>query len=258
MIYFSLVGFMGVLTIHALKDRFGMRFLGSNTWGGRNYIYIYVAMAAFFVIQSIPWNVKIWAKLPYFILAIVGFDLVIAVITTIFPGSIYKIYPFYSAVSVAGLEEIVTGSSVETARLGGFGTFGSTLIALVLASVSLGQILRRPILPRLITLGVGTTAVLFAGYRSAVATAVGVVFTAGIRDLKWAVVLLLAPLAALLLGLSVINSNFVRLPKQVQRSVAFFPGDWDSEMKLDAKSSNEFRARVWTLMGSRIFSPFIL
>src|SRR5581483_12368229 len=31
-------GFMGILTLHALRDRFGMRFLGSTVWGGRNYI----------------------------------------------------------------------------------------------------------------------------------------------------------------------------------------------------------------------------
>src|ERR1700736_2193742 len=30
-----IAGFMGVLTLHALHDRFGMRFLGSSVWGGR-------------------------------------------------------------------------------------------------------------------------------------------------------------------------------------------------------------------------------
>ena len=85
---------MGVLTLHALHDRFGMRFLGSNVWGGRSYVNVFVGFAAFAVIQSIPLNPRIWRKLPYFVLAVAGFDLVIALVTTIFPASIYAIYPF--------------------------------------------------------------------------------------------------------------------------------------------------------------------
>src|SRR2546426_316123 len=82
-------------------------FLGSSVWGGRNYVNVYVGLAAFFVVQSIPMQPKVWARLPYMVLAVTTFDLIIAIITTIFPSSIYKIYPFYSAVSVAGIEEIL-------------------------------------------------------------------------------------------------------------------------------------------------------
>ena len=99
-----IVGFMGVLTWHGIHDRFGMKFLGSSVWGGRNYVNVYVGLAAFFVIQSIPMNPKLWAKLPYMVLAVNAFDLVIGVITAVFPASIYKIYPFYSAVSATGIQ----------------------------------------------------------------------------------------------------------------------------------------------------------
>ena len=63
-----IAGFMGVLTWHGIHDRFGMKFLGSSVWGGRNYVNVYVGLAAFFVIQSIPMNPKLWAKLPYVML----------------------------------------------------------------------------------------------------------------------------------------------------------------------------------------------
>src|SRR5207249_545916 len=128
--------FMGIITWHGLHDRFGMRFLGSSVWGGRNYVNVFVGLAAFFVVQSIGMMAKVWSKLPLLVLAVATFDLLIAVVTTIFPASIYKIYPFYSAVSVAGIKEIITGNPVETARVGGFGNFGFILIVLVLASVS--------------------------------------------------------------------------------------------------------------------------
>src|ERR1700730_9747689 len=55
-----ILGFMAILTFHGVQDRFGMRFLGSTVWGGRNYVNVYVGLAAFFVIQSIPMKSKIW------------------------------------------------------------------------------------------------------------------------------------------------------------------------------------------------------
>jgi hypothetical protein len=248
-----IVGFMAVLTVHAVHDRFGMRYLGSSVWGGRNYVNVYVGLAAFFVVQSIPMKPKVWAKLPYVILAVTSFDLLIGVITTIFPSSIYKIYPFYSAVSMLGIEEIVTGESDVTGRLGAFGNFGFILITLVLASVSLRHILNPSNLLRVIGLIIGSLTVLYSGYRSSVLnTLIGFV-AAGIRDLKFAVVLLLPLLAIVLFGLSVVNSQFFHLPKQVQRGLAFLPGKWDAKMASDAAASNDFRMHVWSLWAHNYF-----
>lgn len=243
-----IVGFMGVLTWHGLHDRFGMRFLGSSVWGGHNYVNVYVGLAAFFVVQSIPMKSEIWAKLPYAVLVVMTFDLIIAVITTIFPASIYVIYPFYSAVSSSGLEEVITGTTLDvTGRIGAFGNFGFVLIIIVLASVPLIQIINPNNFFRLICLGVGFVATLFSGFRSAVINGLIGFLVAGIRDLKFAVVALLPLLAILLLALSVVNSQVFHLPKQVQRGLAFLPGDWDPEMAQSAAASDDFRRRVWTL-----------
>jgi O-antigen ligase len=244
---FLIAGFMGVLTLHGIHDRFGMRFLGSSVWGGRNYINVYVGFAAFLVVQSVPMKTKIWGKLPYFVLAVTAFDLFIAVITTIFPASIYKIYPFYSAVSLAGLQEVVTGDMGETARVGAFGFVGFSLIVLALSWVSLRKILHPSNFFPLLALAGGFIGVLVSSFRSFVAHSVVAFFLAGIRDLKWGVLLLMPAIGVLLLGISILNSEFVPLPKQVQRSLSFLPGKWDNGMKRDAISSNEFRGRVWTI-----------
>src|SRR3984893_3669118 len=146
-----IAGFMAILTWHGIHDRFGMRFLGSQVWGGRNYVNVYVGLAAFFVIQSLPMRPQIWARLPYVVLAVNSFDLCIAIITTIFPRSIYVIYPFYSAVSNLGIGEIL-GAEDVTARIGTFGNFGFILITLVFASIRLPQILNPKNLHRFICL----------------------------------------------------------------------------------------------------------
>jgi O-Antigen ligase len=241
---FLIAGFMAIITVHAVHDRFGSRFLGSNVWGGRNYVSVYVGLAAYFVIQSIPMQSRVWAKLPYVVLAVTTFDLLIGVITTISPSLIFKIYPFYSAVSVAGIEEALNGQSV-TGRVFSFANFGLILILLVLASVSLRQIFNPRNLLRWIGLIAGFVAILFSGYRSMVLSAVIGFLAAGIRDFKYAVVLFLPFLASVLFALSFINSDVVRLPKQMQRGLAFLPGKWDADMARDASASTDFRLETW-------------
>jgi hypothetical protein len=243
---FLIAGFMAIITVHAVHDRLGSRFLGSTVWGGHNYVAVYVGLAAYFVIQSIPIQSRVWAKLPYVVLAVTMFDLLIAVITTIVPSLIFKIYPFYSAVSVAGVEEVLTGESV-TARVIPFAYFGLILILLILASVSLRQIFNPRNLLRWIGLIAGFVAVLFSGFRSMVLSTVIGFLAAGIRDFKYAVVLFLPFLAFVLFALSFINSDVVRLPKQIQRGLAFLPGKWDTDMAQDADASTDFRLKTWGL-----------
>jgi hypothetical protein len=241
-----IAGFMGILTFHAFHDRFGMRFLGSKVWGGHNYVNAYVGLAAFFVVQSIPMQPKVWAKLPYVVLAVTTFDLIIAVITTIAPSLVLKIYPYYSAVSWAGVEELLTGESL-TGRVGSFGNFGFILILLVLASIPVWQILNPKNLYCFICLIVGSVAVLFSGFRSVVVNAAMGFLVAGVRDLKYWVVAFLPLFAVILFALSVVNSDYFPLPKQMQRSLAFLPGKWAPEMARDAADSNDFRRQTWDL-----------
>ena len=247
-----IAGFMGVLTLHGLQDRFGMRFLGSSVWGGRNYVNVYVGLAAFIIVQSVPMQTKIWNKLPYLVLGVLSFDLFVALFTTIFPSSIYLIYPFYSAVSNASIQEAVTGTAEVTGRVGAFGSFGFILILIVLASISLRRLFHLSRLIRIAALGVGAVAVLFSGFRSAVVNTVIGVVLAGVRDLKFGVLLLLPLLGVGLLGISMVN-EISPLPKQIQRGLAFLPGSWDKQMALDAAASNDFRWRVWTLWARDFF-----
>jgi hypothetical protein len=248
-----IAGFMGVLTLHALHDRFGMKFLGSNIWGGRNYVNVYVGLAAFFVVRSVRIDPKDWTKLPYVVMAVVSFDAAIAIITTIFPSLIYKIYPFYSAVSIAGIAEIVGGSAVETPRLTAIGNFGVGLLIFVLSATSVRQLFHPSKFFRLLAAGIAGLAILFSSFRSAVFSALIVVTTACIRDLRAATIAFIPLIAGLLAAISIVNSEILPLPKQVQRSLAFLPGRWDADMKFDSEASNDFRKRVWHLWQQQYF-----
>ncbi len=249
----AMVGFMGILTLHGIHDRFGMRFLGSTVWGGRNYVNVYVGLVTFFVVQSTPVKSKLWNKLPYLILLITGFDLFIATITTIFPSLIYIIYPFYSAVGIGGISEILTGQEDITGRIGSFGNFGCILVAITLSAVSVRHLFRLGNFSRLIAVAFGSIATLYSGYRSAVANLLFTFLAAGIRDLRFGVVALLPVIAVFLFGLSAINSSVIHFPKQMQRALTFVPGDWDQDMVMDARGSNDFRRQVWKLWWETYF-----
>lgn len=242
-----IAGFMGILTLHGIHDRFGMRFLGSSVWGGRNYVSVFVGLVAFFVIQSISVKPKLWNKLPYLVLAVTSFDLLIAIVTTVSPSSINKIYPFYSAVGTAGVIELLTGEEELTGRIGSFGNFGYILVSIVLAATSVRGLFSLQHFFRLIPVAVGSLAVLYSGFRSAVANLFAAFMAAGFRDLRWGILAVIPIIAALLFGLSAVNSSVVRLPKQMQRALTFVPGDWDYDMARDAAGSNDFRRRVWRL-----------
>jgi hypothetical protein len=249
-----IVAFMSILILHGIHDRFGMRFFGSDIWGGKYYVNVIVGLAAFVVIQSAPIKQKVWSSLPYAILAVVTFDLSIAIVTTIFPRSIYVIYPFYSAVSQLAIEDILGVRNLDVSeRLVAFGNFGFVITLLVLASCSIRKLLAISGFPRLLTAIVGFAAVLYSGFRTSVIYVILAWLAAGIRDLRWMVLPLLPVLVAGLVALSLINSEIVRLPKQMQRSLAFFPGKWDPEMVSDATASNDFRANTWTLWQQQYF-----
>jgi len=250
---FMILGFMTVITIHGIQDRFGMRFLGSTVWGGRHYVNVFVGLAAFFVIRSIPMKPQLWAKFPYVVLAIAGFDLLIAVITTISPNSIYYIYPFYSAVSSSGLQEIIGGGLDVTQRIGAFGNFGFILMTIVLAGVSLRAILHPSNFFRILAAMLATVGVLFSGFRSSVLNTFILLITTGIRDLRAGALALLPAIAVIFFTLSVVNSEVVALPKQIQRSLAFLPGEWDNDMTRDVEGSNDFRRQIWTLWSRQYF-----
>ncbi|CAN5377464.1 hypothetical protein BH20VER3_BH20VER3_02640 [soil metagenome] len=239
-------GFMGIITLHGLHDRFGMRFLGSTIWGGRNYVNVYVGFFAFFALQIIPIKGRLWDKLPYLVLAVTMFDLFIAVLTTVFPSTIFMIYPFYSAVSVSGVSELLTGNDELASRIGSLGNFGGALITIILARISLPQLFSLRNLSKLFWSAVGAVFVLASGFRTSVATLFLTVFVAGVRDLRLRVLALLPVAAALLFGLSFINSSVVPLPKSMQRALVFVPGNWDAEMRKDAAASNDFRVHVWS------------
>ena len=249
-----IVAFMSILLVHGLHDRFGMRFFGSNIWGGKYYVNVLVGLAAFFVIQSAEIQPKVWSALPYAILAVATFDLFISLITTFLPRAIFVIYPFYSAVSTLGMEDIFGSREFDlTERISAYGNFGFILTVFVLSFVSVREIFSPSRLGSLLAVAMGFVASLYSGFRGAAVNTGLTWCAAAIRDFRWAVLFVLPLFVAGLFSLSFINAQIVGLPKQVQRSLSFLPGEWDPDMLADANASNDFRSNTWSLWRQEYF-----
>jgi O-antigen ligase len=139
-------------------------------------------------------------------------------------------------------------------RIGAFSNFGFILTLLALASCSIRQLFAPSNFRRLLAVMAGFAAALYSGFRTSVIYVILAWLAAAIRDLRWMVLPLLPILIAGLFALSFINSEVVSLPKQMQRSLAFLPGKWNSEMVEDVEASNDFRASTWSLWRQQYFS----
>ncbi len=230
--------FLGVLMFHGVTDRFAMRVFGSNVWGGRAYISILLALAAYFVVMSMRVDPKTFRHLPTIVLGIATFDFAIKLITTLVPSTANTIFYFYSGVSMTGYTEVEMGS-----RWGFLGNYGFLLLLWSFSGTRLQEFMTGGKVLQAIAFGLGFLGCLAAGYRSAIAVGVVLIACAGFRDFGFRGLLVIFPLGMVLAAIITVQS-LVGLPKIVQRGLTFLPAPWDYDVVADAKGSISFREEV--------------
>ncbi len=236
-----MAAFIGIILLHAFKDRFGMRAFGSQVWGGRPYVSVLLCTILYFIIQTFELDPKKWRWLPLAVLIPATFDIIIGLVTYFFPPSIPYIYTFYSGISISGIE----GADV-TERLGALSGFGLPLVLCLLSYTSLKKLWQPRSWIVIVLLLAGLTLCIQGGYRSAVINCAFVLIAASLRDFKLWSWIPMALFAGLLLGLAALNSSgIITLPQQAQRALVFLPGKWNPEMVENAAGSNQFRFDLW-------------
>jgi len=251
---YLILGFMSVIVLHGLKTRFGMKILGSPVWGGRPYVSAILSLLVYFILQTMPMDLKKWRWLPIVVFIPALFDLFTGLLTHYVPSTINLIYHFYSAVNISGIEGVDV-----TERIGALASFGSPLVLCVLAYISLRRLFIPKTWPAAVLLVVGFALCLQGGYRSSVLNVALIIAAASLRDFKlWAWVPF-GLFVVFMFGLAVLHSNeVITLPLQVQRGLVFLPGKWDTEMQDNADGSNKFRFDIWDRWSERYFAnePF--
>lgn len=235
-----------IVFYHGATDRFGVRLLGADTWGGRAYLGILVSGLAYYCIQAMQFDVRKWKTLPLLVIVIATADLGIKLVSFIVPDVGQLISLFYSGI-------FSSASSLEFSRLGFLGNFGYVLVTAALSYSTLpGMITRGKLIPPILFI-VGAALCLSSGYRSSLLFLFCLVLMASIRDLHYKTLLLFPLLATSLLVLSWIHSSVFPLPQGIQRGLIWVPGTWDENMSLDAAGSDDFRWKVWTYWAQNKF-----
>lgn len=222
-----------VVLYHGLEQRFGVRLLGSEVWGGRAYLSILAAGIAYYCLQSQKAPLNVWNKIPWIILLFASGNFLISLVENLFPGRLSFL---------AQNTEII---QTELARWGFLGNYGVVLMLTALASKPIHKLLTSTNMLPAVFLGTGYLLSLLAGYRSSFMNSSIVFMIAAFRDFRFKSSVFIILLLFFLGAISIINSSIYRLPPGVQRGLLWIPGEWDYDIVQDAAGSDDFRWKTW-------------
>ena len=236
-----------IALIHWVKTgNIGLRMFGSETVGARPIFTILVAGISYLLIHYLARNdSKDLRLVPWLYLGGATIDFVSQGITFLMPGLAVPIYRFYSNVNTEAYFYMMGGD-----MQGGivrFGAINHFVLALALALVAQFPpptwLKPSRMWVPLMLLGCLLGSI-YGGFRSGLAT-LAVHISAACFATTRAFVLVLGILAiGFCAALAQMHGKVFDLPLSMQRTLSFFPGDWDSRITISSAGSNEFRLKV--------------
>ncbi|CAN5658071.1 hypothetical protein BH09VER1_BH09VER1_00130 [soil metagenome] len=232
-----------------IRNPTGINALGSDMVGGRPYFDIFIAAAAYFVLQHVTVSAKesrrvpIYLSITSFIVAALGF------LTMKVPSLVPIIAPIYSGISVSSYLAEETGRSTSGSyrmtELAGYSYIAGP------AAASFGRpwhlfLFLRPIWS--IIYYSAWAAAALGGFRTSLVslmlfTLASSYFYAGLKDVIR--ISVIAALAALLVIFA--KNNGVEIHPALQRGLSFLPGNWDQKILDDAQGSSQWRFEIWRI-----------
>jgi hypothetical protein len=233
-----------VLGTAFLHGGFGLRSFGSATYGGRNYVYIFAAIAGYFALSSqrIPLE-KAHAYVSLFFLT--GVTALIP--NLVFLGGrpwyvLYYIFP-----PVYAIEQVMSSGAIDVqfVRVLGLTAASLALLCWLLARYGLrGTVNLRHPLP-LVLFIMAMAACAFSGFRSILVifclTLAAQFWFEGLFRWKTAI----PGMALLLLAAAVVLPNAEKLPLVVQRTISVLPARLSPIAELSAEGSSTWRIEMW-------------
>ena len=233
-----------VLATALAHGGFGIRTLGSETYGGRNYVYILGAIVGYFALSSqrIPPQ-----KANFYIALFFLTGLTALISNLIFLGGPAWYVLYYVFPPVYALEQATGRAALDApfVRVVGLTAASLGLLSWVLARYGLRRIfyLRRPwpfFLFILAFLGCA-----FTGFRTVFVTFILMFICQFLfeRLFRWGTVF--PSLGLLLLAAAVVLPNADRLPIVVQRTISVLPAKITPIAELSAEGSSTWRLEMW-------------
>lgn len=230
-----------------IRNPTGFLALQSSMVGGRPYMEVILAFAAFLILSRVRISDSIARIFPLFFVIPTWSVGILDAIGRVYPPVGYVLNSFYSGAGLSGTFGAVQGAAeVGTTRLVGLQDAG-VCGALFLCARYNPITLISPLYPWRVIMTAMVFGVLFlAGFRSLILFAFVAFFLSSIlrgklHDLWITIcggVLILAFLIAL-------QGNVLQLPLTMQRALSWLPGDWNQEAVMSGKASTQWRVEMW-------------
>ena len=234
-----------------IRNPVGVRAFGSEMVGGRPYLVVIVSALFYFAIVQYKIPPKLAPKFPFVIAGPIIFFACIQLLAYFVPGVTKVVYPFWNGVGldksiIEAAGGTVSGGDALVSRIPGSGIIGMTVIQLLCAYFPVGHFIS-PMCPLPFFLfSLAMIGWLASGFRSGILVYAGYLFYNCWLRRRLNDLVPLIPIAVIFLGILVVGQGTMfDLPKGMQRSLSFLPGNWNVEAKGDADASTEWRLEMW-------------
>lgn len=253
-ITWPLIALMAVVIFTAkLNGGFGLRSLGSDVYGGKKYVFLFIALASYFALTArrIP-RERVWLCVGLFFLApAINAIGDFAYRTPHWLHFLFVVFP----PTYAAPDEFMFG----TTRLGGLGTAGSAIYLWLMARYGLRGIFLSGQLWRVFLLVAGVSLIFLGGFRSAlllvIFTFVLKFFMEGLHRTWLLPVFAMAGITLLVAFIPLAH----KLPFTVQRTLAFLPFlSLDAAAKRSADDSSNWRLQMWQALLPQVSQHLLL
>jgi hypothetical protein len=245
--YWIFAGWLTVLILQAMAvGGFGLRLFGSSKMGGRTFIPFIIALLIFPILWKGGASSRrfYWSLLFYLLLG--GFSIALGIcIDSIFPSigrsQLGHLFGIGGEITTMGDPDF---DYLAPKRYQGLSFLGVACFAVGYFNLrSRNAVL--PLILRAVLCLLGVGLAMLSGHRIAILNIIGFVLVNEFFQSKrrfW----LATFFSILMLGLIILGQGTVfNLPATMQRSLAFLPGKWDFMATASAKSSNEWRIKIW-------------
>ena len=238
-----------MLAVAFIRNPVGFDAIGSERVGGRPYFNVLMALLTWWVLSRADLGSISPKKLFALILFGRCLDGILAAVLFLVPGSENFFADFYSTPTMtSGIndESTVSPLTENSGRLMFLGFLGLPILSAMFAyDRPLGWMsVIRPWKPLFLIFVF--TMLMKSGFRSAFAIVIGVGLFSGYIRQGYRDVLKMAAVGSLLLLLATsFHGVLFELPRNIQRTLSFLPGDWDPVSVAEAKDSTDWRVFMW-------------
>jgi hypothetical protein len=237
--------FLVVVVVVTAKVRggLGLRILGNDSFGGKHYLDILVAIMGYFALTACPIPIhKSDRMVKWFFLS--GTSNALGNVIYMLGPSAYFLYYIISSNNLGG-QMVSEWRESEAVRLTGMGPAAIFLLCFILARWGLRGVLEWNKPWRFLLLMATFAMEMFSGFRSVLALLLVILLVQFIIEGLWKTSLL--PVAVLLLGLCVAPAVLFanKMPSSVQRALSFLPVDVDPAIRENAGNTGTWRFEMW-------------